>query len=84
MYKKDGINDCDQACARYVLHLEDVDYVFSRLAGEYGRSGRRLNFSGLYVLTDYNFAILFALIFYRRNVQRADSISNYYLRTLKL
>lgn len=80
MYKKDGINDCDQACARYVLHLEDVDYVFSRLAREYGRSGRRLNFSGLYV----NFAILFALIFYRRNVQRADSISNYYLRTLKL
>lgn len=71
IYKKDGINDCDQACARYVLHLEDGDYVFS------------INFSGLYIHS-YNFAILFALIFYRRNVQRADSISNYYLRTLKL
>lgn len=33
MYKKDGINDCDQACATHVLH-QDGHYVCIAHIGE--------------------------------------------------
>ena len=68
IYKKDGINDCDQTCATHVLHHEDGHYVSYRLARDYGRSRRLLKFSGFGDESSRNFAIFL--------LQRADSISN--------
>lgn len=63
MYKKDGINDCDQACATHVSIRMDIMYVLHTLVKDFSRSRRRLKFSSFGDESSRNFAIFLPSFF---------------------